>query len=134
SPNWDTALAAKALLESGIRPDDEAMIKTARWLIEHQIFKRGDWSVKRPQLEPGGWAFEFYNDCYPDVDDSAVILGVLAATPFHDAAAREKAIRAGANWVMGMQSGDGGFAAFDADNNSTWLNQLPFADVEAATD
>ncbi len=134
SPNWDTGLAARALLDSGIRPEDEAMTKAARWLIDHQIFKRGDWSVKRPDLEPGGWAFEFYNDCYPDVDDSAVILGVLAATPFHDTAAREKAIRAGSNWVMGMQSADGGFAAFDADNDSTWLNHLPFADVEAVTD
>jgi squalene-hopene/tetraprenyl-beta-curcumene cyclase len=134
SPNWDTGLAAKALIESGVRPDDEGLLKAARWLIDHQIFKRGDWSVKRPKLEPGGWAFEFFNDCYPDVDDSAVILGVLAATPFHDSAAREKAIRAGANWVMGMQSRDGGFAAFDADNDSTWLNDLPFADVEAVTD
>ncbi len=134
SPNWDTGLAAKALLESGISPQDEAMVKTARWLIDHQIFKRGDWSVKRPKLEPGGWAFEFYNDCYPDVDDSAVILCVLAATPFHDGAARERAIRAGSNWVMGMQSRDGGFAAFDADNDSNWLNHLPFADVEAVTD
>jgi len=134
SPNWDTGLAAKAPLESGIGPDDESMVKVTRWLIDHQIFKRGDWSIKRPKLEPGGWAFEFYNDCYPDVDDSAVILCVLAATRFADAAARERSISAGSNWVMGMQSRDGGFAAFDADNNSTWLNHLPFADVEAVTD
>jgi len=134
SPNWDTALAAKALLESGLAPDHPALTGAACWLIGHQIFKRGDWSVKRPKLEPGGWAFEFYNDCYPDVDDSAVILDVLARTPFEDATAREKAIRAGSNWVMGMQSRDGGFAAFDADNDSTWLNHLPFADVEAVTD
>ncbi|HEV3111823.1 MAG TPA: squalene--hopene cyclase [Candidatus Binataceae bacterium] len=134
STNWDTALAAKALLESGLSPADPALGAAARWLIEHQIFKRGDWSVKRPKLEPGGWAFEFYNDWYPDVDDSAVILCDLAAIPYGDAAAREKAIKAGSNWVMGMQSGDGGFAAFDADNHSTWLNHLPFADVEAVTD
>ncbi len=134
STNWDTALAAKALLESGLSPQDPALAAAACWLIEHQIFKRGDWSVKRPKLEPGGWAFEFYNDWYPDVDDSAVILCTLAAMPYADAAAREKAIRAGSNWVMGMQSGDGGFAAFDADNRSNWLNHLPFADVEAVTD
>jgi squalene-hopene/tetraprenyl-beta-curcumene cyclase len=134
SPNWDTALAAKALLESGLSPEDESMAQTARWLIDQQIFKRGDWSVKRPKLEPGGWAFEFYNDCYPDVDDSAVILCVLAGVPFKDTAAREKAIAAGSNWVMGMQCRDGGFAAFDADNTSHWLNHLPFADVEAVTD
>ncbi len=134
SPNWDTGLAAKALLESGLSPADPALGRAARWLIDHQIFKRGDWSIKRPNLEPGGWAFEFYNDCYPDVDDSAVILCVLAATHFDDSAASERALRVGSNWVMGMQSRDGGFAAFDADNDSNWLNQLPFADVEAVTD
>lgn len=134
SPNWDTGLAAKALLESGLSPADPALGRAARWLIDHQIFKRGDWSIKRPNLEPGGWAFEFYNDCYPDVDDSAVILGVLAAIHFDDAAAIERALRVGSNWVMGMQSRDGGFAAFDADNDSKWLNNLPFADVEAVTD
>ena len=75
SPNWDTGLAAKALLESGLDPADPALGKAAQWLIDHQIFKRGDWSIKRPDLEPGGWAFEFHNDWYPDVDDSAVILG-----------------------------------------------------------
>jgi squalene-hopene/tetraprenyl-beta-curcumene cyclase len=134
SPNWDTALAAKALLDSGTPGDHPALRAAARWLIEHQIFKRGDWSVKRPDLEPGGWAFEFYNDWYPDVDDSAVILMVLAEAAHDDAAARERAIRLGANWVMGMQWRNGGFAAFDADNDSRWLNHAPFADVEASTD
>jgi len=134
SPNWDTALAAKALLDSGIAPDHPAIRESAKWLIDHQIFKKGDWSIKRPELEPGGWAFEFFNDWYPDVDDSAVILMVLAAAQNGDPVAREKAVRLGANWVMGMQSSDGGFAAFDVDNDSNWLNDAPFADVEAAID
>ncbi|MBF6560144.1 MAG: squalene--hopene cyclase [Candidatus Binataceae bacterium] len=134
SPNWDTALAAKALIDSGLPGDDPALRGAAKWLIDHQIFKKGDWSVKRPELEPGGWAFEFYNDWFPDVDDSAVILMVLAEAAHDDAAARERAIKVGANWVMGMQSKDGGFSAFDADNTSEWINQAPFADVEAATD
>ncbi|HUO03699.1 MAG TPA: squalene--hopene cyclase [Candidatus Binataceae bacterium] len=134
SPNWDAALAGKALLDSGVSGDHQSLRKAAQWFIDHQIFKRGDWSVKRPELEPGGWAFEFYNDGYPDVDDSAVILMVLAEAEVDDPAAKERAIKAGANWVMGMQSADGGFAAFDADNNSTWLNHLPLADVEAVTD
>jgi len=134
SPNWDTALAAKALIDSGLETENPALKNAAKWLIDHQIFKRGDWSVKRPNLEPAGWAFEFYNDWYPDVDDSAVILMVLAATEVSDRAARDRALAAGANWVMGMQSRDGGFAAFDVDNNSHWLNQAPFADVEAVTD
>ncbi len=134
SVNWDTALAARALLDSGVAGDDPALRKTSQWLVEHQIFKKGDWSVKRPKLEPGGWAFEFYNDCYPDVDDSAVILSVLADAGSDDPAAKQRAIAVGANWVMGMQSRDGGFAAFDADNDSAWLNQMPLADVEAVTD
>ncbi len=134
SPNWDTALAAKALLDSGIAPDHPAIRESAKWLIDHQIFKKGDWSIKRPDLEPGGWAFEFYNDWFPDVDDSAVILMVLAAAENGDPVARERAVRLGANWVMGMQSSDGGFAAFDVDNDSNWLNDAPFADVEAAID
>jgi squalene-hopene/tetraprenyl-beta-curcumene cyclase len=134
SPNWDTALAGKALLDSGIGGENPAISGAAQWLQDHQIFKKGDWSIKRPNLEPGGWAFEFYNDWFPDVDDSAVILMVLAASKGGDSAARERAIRAGANWVMGMQSRDGGFSAFDADNTSRWINEAPFADLEAATD
>src|SRR5579863_2620945 len=134
SPNWDTALAAKALLDSGLPAGSSAITASAQWLIDHQIFKKGDWSVKRPNLEPDGWAFQFHNDWFPDVDDSAVILMVLAEAESGDAAAREKAIRLGANWVMGMQSKDGGFAAFDVDNDSNWLNEAPFADAEAATD
>ncbi|HEY1851878.1 MAG TPA: squalene--hopene cyclase [Candidatus Binataceae bacterium] len=134
SPNWDTALAAKALIDSGLSGDHPALRNSAKWLIDHQIFKPGDWSIKRPQLEPGGWAFEFYNDWFPDVDDSAVILMVLTEAAHDDAGARDRAIRLGANWVMGMQSKDGGFAAFDTDNTSHWINQAPFADVEAATD
>lgn len=134
SPNWDSALAAKALLDSGTPANDPALLKCADWFIDHQIFQKGDWSIKRPNLEPGGWAFEFFNNCYPDVDDSAVILAVMAEAGASDAGKREHAIRAGANWVMGMQSADGGFAAFDVDNDSHWLNSLPLADVEAVTD
>ena len=134
SVNWDTALAAKALLDSGVPGEHPALKQTADWFIDHQIFKKGDWAIKRPELEPGGWAFEFHNDCYPDVDDSAVILSVLADSSVDDETRKERSIRAGANWVMGMQSKDGGFAAFDADNNATWLNHVPLADVEAVTD
>jgi squalene-hopene/tetraprenyl-beta-curcumene cyclase len=134
SPNWDTALAAKALLDSGMSGEHPALRDAAKWLIAHQILKRGDWSVKRPTLPPGGWAFEFYNDWFPDVDDSAVILMVLASAAHDDNTQREFALQAGSNWVMGMQSKDGGFAAFDADNTSQWLNHVPFADVEASTD
>jgi squalene-hopene/tetraprenyl-beta-curcumene cyclase len=134
SVNWDTALAGRALLDSGLPGDHPALKQTAHWFVDHQIFKKGDWSIKRPDLEPGGWAFEFYNDHYPDVDDSAVILSVLAESSTDDPEAKERSIRAGANWVMGMQSRDGGFAAFDADQTATWLNHVPLADVEAVVD
>jgi squalene-hopene/tetraprenyl-beta-curcumene cyclase len=134
SPNWDTALAAKALLDSGLSGDHPAVKDAAKWFIGHQIFKRGDWSMKRPNLEPGGWAFQFFNDWFPDVDDSAVILMVLAEAAADDGRARDRAIKAGADWVMGMQSSDGGFAAFDVDNDSQWLNKASFADAEASTD
>src|SRR5262249_41805098 len=129
SPNWDSGLAARALMDSGIAGDHPAIQKAGEWFIDQQIFKKGDWSVKRPNLEPGGWAFEFFNDIYPDVDDSAVILALLAHAKVKDNDARERAIRLGANWTMGMQSSDGGFAAFDVDNTATWLNHMPVADV-----
>jgi squalene-hopene/tetraprenyl-beta-curcumene cyclase len=134
SPVWDTVLAAKALLEADLPAHDQSLRKTASWLIKNQIFRRGDWSVKRPRLAPGGWAFQFYNEWYPDVDDAAVALCVLAKSAADDQDGRRRALAAGVNWVMGMQSNDGGFAAFDADNNAHWLNKAPFADVEAVTD
>lgn len=134
SPNWNTALACKALLASGMDGDHPALVAAAQWFIDHQVFSPGDWSVKRPRLEPGGWPFEFFNNTYPDVDDSAVIVGVLTEVVGGDDAAKAHAIEAGANWVNGMQSKDGGFAAFDTDTDSKWLNQLPLADVEAVTD
>lgn len=134
SPNWDTAWAARALLDSGCPGNHPALRHAGQWLIDHQIFKPGDWSIKRPNLAPGGWAFEFYNDHYPDVDDSAVIVGVLAETAMENMDARQRAVAVGCNWVIGMQSRDGGFSAFDADNDSDWLNSLPYSELGVATD
>ncbi len=134
SPNWNTALACKALLASGMSGDHPAFEAATRWFIDHQVFAKGDWSIKRPDLEPGGWPFEFFNDAYPDVDDSAVIVEVLSEMGDRNDPAQARAIEAGANWVSGMQSKDGGFAAFDTDTDSKWLNELPLADVEAITD
>jgi squalene-hopene/tetraprenyl-beta-curcumene cyclase len=134
SPVWDTALAAKALLESDLPADHASLKKAADWLVKNQILRRGDWAVKRPGLAPGGWAFQFYNEWYPDVDDAAVVLCVLANSAVEDMDGCRRALASGARWVMGMQSSDGGFAAFDADNTAHWLNKAPFADVEAVTD
>ncbi len=134
SPTWDTALAAKALLDSGMAADHPALTRAADWLIANQIFKPGDWSVYNPGLEPGGWAFEFANDWYPDVDDSAVILMVLKRIATSDQKSKDKAIAAGINWTLGMQSRNGGWGAFDTDNDSEFFNKIPFADMEAMID
>jgi squalene-hopene/tetraprenyl-beta-curcumene cyclase len=134
SPNWNTALACKALLASGLAGDHPAFETATKWFLDHQVFTTGDWSIKRPNLAPGGWPFEFFNNAYPDVDDSAVIVEALTEMGEREDPAQARAIAAGANWVIGMQSKDGGFAAFDTDTDSKWLNQLPLADVEAITD
>jgi squalene-hopene/tetraprenyl-beta-curcumene cyclase len=134
SPTWDTALMCKALLDSGLPADHVALTRAADWLIANQIFKPGDWSVYNPTLEPGGWAFEFANNWYPDVDDSAVILMVLKRIASTDSRARDRAVAAGINWTLAMQSHNGGWGAFDTDNDSEFLNRIPFADMEAMID
>jgi squalene-hopene/tetraprenyl-beta-curcumene cyclase len=134
SPTWDTALMAKALLDSDMAPDHPALVRAGDWLIDQQIFASGDWSVYNPDLEPGGWAFEFANDWYPDVDDSAVILMVLRRLRSRDVARQARAVAAGINWTLGMQSRNGGWGAFDTDNDAQFLNQIPFADMEAMID
>ncbi len=134
SPTWDTALAAKALLDSELPAEHPALRRAADWLIDNQIFAPGDWQVYKPALEPGGWAFEFANDWYPDVDDSAVILMVLKRITASDPGRRDRSVAAGLNWTLGMQSRNGGYGAFDTDNDSEFLNQIPFADMEAMID
>jgi len=134
SPTWDTALAARALLDSGVAPDDPVLVRAAEWLLDNQIFTRGDWQVKNPDLEPGGWAFEFANDWYPDTDDTAVILMVLERIALADRRRKAHAIRRGLNWTLGMQSRSGGWGAFDTDNERQIFNRIPFADMEAMLD
>ena len=102
--------------------------------MDQQIRVKGDWSIKNPNLEPGGWAFEFANDWYPDVDDSAVILMVLRQVAHPDTSRREDVIRRGLDWTIGMQSGNGGWAAFDTDNTLDLFDRIPFADMEAMID
>ncbi len=133
SPVWDTALAMVALRDAGVAKDDPAMLRGGAWLLDEEIRVPGDWSVKRPQLEPGGWAFEFANDNYPDIDDTAeVILALRAAGA--DPARSEAAVRRAVAWTFGMQCRDGGFAAFDVDNTSALCGQLPFCDFGEVTD
>jgi squalene-hopene/tetraprenyl-beta-curcumene cyclase len=134
SPVWDTALAMIALHDGGAAPDDPALAAAAEWLIDEQILCGGDWQVRRPHLAPGGWAFEFANDGYPDVDDTAECLIALHHTRIPDEARRRAAIARGLQWMIGMQSRDGGWGAFDAENTRTLIAELPFFDFGAVID
>ena len=133
SPVWDTAYAAFSLAEAGY-PNPEALRKSADWLLAKEIRRRGDWSVKRPHLHPSGWAFEFNNEHYPDIDDTAIVLMCLefgeASDPVKQRTVEARAVA----WLKGMQSRDGGYAAFDADNDWGLLNSIPFSDHNAMLD
>ena len=133
SPLWDTAIAAYALGESEEAPA-RALRGAADWLLEREIRRRGDWSVMRPNTEPSGWAFEYSNDFYPDIDDTAMVLLALKHARATDAGAQEAARRRAVAWLLAMQSSDGGWAAFDVDNNWEFLSNVPFADHNAMLD
>jgi len=132
SPIWDTCLAAHALLEAGEDPDGPALQAATDWLLEREIDEvAGDWTWRRPGLAPGGWAFQYRNDYYPDVDDTAVV--VMALDRAGDPRARP-AIERATDWILGMQSSNGGWGAFDAENEYYYLNSIPFADHGALLD
>ena len=134
SPVWDTALALKALVDAGVPSDHPSLVKGAQWLLEREVRRPGDWRVKSPHLEPGGWAFEFLNDWYPDVDDSGFVMIALKGIEVKDRKARNEAVKRGIDWCLGMQSKNGGWGAFDKDNTRHILNKIPFADLEALID
>ena len=126
SPVWDTALALMALADADVAADHPAIVRAAEWLLDEQVFTGGDWQV-RCNARPGGWAFEFANDVYPDVDDTAaVIMGLQYAAA--DANRVQMAIDRGVEWMVGMRSRCGGWGAFDRNNTQTWTRKIPFAD------
>jgi squalene-hopene/tetraprenyl-beta-curcumene cyclase len=132
SPVWDTGLAAHAMMEAGYAKDDPAVAGACKWLADRQILDvKGDWHVNRKGVRPGGWAFQYNNDHYPDVDDAAVV--VMALDRAGNGTWRQ-AVERGAEWVIGMQGRDGGWGAFDADNEYYWLEHIPFADHGALLD
>ncbi len=134
SPVWDTALSIIALSDAGLAGTHPAIVSAAEWLLRKEVRIKGDWAVRRADLDPGGWPFEFENAQYPDVDDtSIVVLALLRAGLSDERAARGAAERAAA-WVEGMQSGNGGWGAFDADNTCTLLRNLPFLDFGEVLD
>src|SRR5579864_1902159 len=132
SPVWDTGLAAHALLETGGAAATEAARRGLEWLAPCQVTELvGDWAATRPGLKPGGWAFQYANPHYPDLDDTAMV--ALALDRF-DRAKYQGAIARAAEWLVGMQSRNGGWASFDADNTYYYLNYIPFADHGALLD
>jgi squalene-hopene/tetraprenyl-beta-curcumene cyclase len=136
SPVWDTALTCHALLEAG----DAASIKKAAealdWLKPRQVLDvKGDWAAKRPDVRPGGWAFQYNNAHYPDLDDTAVVVMAMDRVRRADGGKTyDPAIDRATEWIEGLQSKDGGFAAFDADNLEYYLNNIPFSDHAALLD
>lgn len=126
SPVWDTGLAMCALQDAGLPSDHPALVRAGTWLLGEQIFVGGDWQVKC-SARPGGWAFEFDNDVYPDTDDTAVVMMALLGTSLPEEN-KGFALRRGLEWLLGMQSRGGGWGAFDRDNTKAFLREIPFAD------
>ncbi len=136
SPVWDTSLVAHALLETGEADARESARAACDWLAPLQVLDvQGDWAVQRPDLRPGGWAFQYANAYYPDVDDTAVVATAMdRLTSGEDAKPYAERIARAKEWIVGMQSQNGGWGAFDADNVYHYLNHIPFADHGALLD
>ena len=130
SPVWDTVLTMIGLADAGLPADHPALVKAANWVLDQEIRGPGDWQVRRPHTAPGGWAFEFDNDNYPDTDDTAEVILALRRVSVPSDEARQR----GLQWLTGMQSKDGGWGAFDADNTRALVNKLPFCDFGAVID
>ncbi|NBM17041.1 squalene--hopene cyclase [Streptomyces sp. GC420] len=134
SPVWDTCLATIALADAGLPKDHPALVKAADWMLGEQVVRPGDWAVRTPGLTPGGWAFEFHNDNYPDTDDTAEVVLALRRVRHPDPERVDAAVERGVRWNLGMQSKDGAWGAFDADNTSAFPNRLPFCDFGEVID
>ncbi len=131
SPVWDTGLAVLALSDLGLPRDHPALLRAGEWLLDRECTARGDWAALRPRLPAGGWPFEYDNQLYPDIDDTAIVLLALQRLDMPQAA---DAVRRGLRWMVGMQCRDGGMGAFDADNTGRLVGRIPFCDFGAVTD
>jgi squalene-hopene/tetraprenyl-beta-curcumene cyclase len=132
SPIWDTSLTAHALLETGDAIATDPVARANGWLTSRQVTTvYGDWAARRPNVKPGGWAFQYWNDHYPDVDDTAVVAMAMHREDRHR---HHDALKLAAEWVLGMQSSNGGWGAFDPENEHFYLNHIPFADHGALLD
>lgn len=134
SPIWDTCLSINALAECGVPENHPALKSAVSWLFNKQVFVRGDWSVNAPDLDGGGWAFQFENEKYPDVDDTSMVVMALLRAGAHHHPDHKRRMAQALNWVLGMQNPDGGWGAFDIGNDHEYLNNIPFADHGALVD
>jgi squalene-hopene/tetraprenyl-beta-curcumene cyclase len=143
SPVWDTAIATYALSQAALAgeirngPENRGVCPTQRaadWLLSKEVRRQGDWSVKRPHTAPSGWAFEYTNEFYPDIDDTAMVMLALGGAQATDTSAQQACQARALKWLLAMQSKNGGWAAFDSDNNWEFLNGVPFADHNAMLD
>ncbi len=134
SPVWDTALAVNALRAAGLPASHPALVRAVDWLLDRQVLEPGDWQVARPTLEPGGWPFQFANDFYPDLDDTAMVAMGLPQVDHPDGSRVTRAVERATRWLIGMQGRDGGWGSFDVDQTRLLLNNIPFADHGALLD
>jgi squalene-hopene/tetraprenyl-beta-curcumene cyclase len=132
---WDTGLAVRSLVDAGVPRNDPRLIAAVTWMLDKQIVNTyGDWAVKNRTGKPGGWAFEFENAWYPDVDDTAVVALAIGAVEHPDAPRVQASLARASQWVETMQCKTGGWAAFDVDNDQAWLNRIPYGDLKAMID
>ena len=134
SPVWDTAQAVFALGEAGVARNDPRLLKAADWMLSKEVRHRGDWSVKVPKTEPGGWYFEFNNEFYPDVDDTAQVLLALNKVDNPRERYQYDVAHRAIDWIFAMQCRNGGWASFDKDNTKMIFEAIPFADHNAMLD
>jgi squalene-hopene/tetraprenyl-beta-curcumene cyclase len=133
SPVWDTVLMVRGLMDSGIDKNDKRIREAVKWVKSKQLLdKKGDWLVFCRSIEPGGFSFEYNNTWYPDVDDTAA--AILAIITHDSVGVGSTTVAKAANWMCGMQNRDGGWAAFDVDNDKLWLNKIPFSDMDSLCD
>ena len=134
SPVWDTAYALFALAESGVSPNDPRLIKSADWILQKQVRNAGDWKIKNKRGQPGGWYFEFNNEFYPDVDDSAMVCLALSRVEHPNGRYQRESVQRAIDWILSMQCRSGGWASFDKDNDRMVFQYVPFADHNAMLD
>jgi len=134
SPVWDTAYALFAMGECGVPANDPRMVKCADWLLQKQVRNPGDWKVKNKKGQPGGWYFEFNNEFYPDVDDSAMVCLGLSRVEHPNGRYQRESVQRAIDWIFSMQCRNGGWASFDKDNDRMVFEHIPFADHNAMLD